>query len=91
MEIVLKDLCALIRKTTLHYQENCVQKDVQITDEFKEKFASSLSDRNYMADFYEYTAFITSPAGWYMYVPNQWFVVAAYAVGVYTSKRIRTF
>lgn len=68
-----------------------MQKDVQITDEFKEKFASSLSDRNYMADFYEYTAFITSPAGWYMYVPNQWFVVAAYAVGVYTSKRIRTF
>jgi len=83
MEPVLKDLCALIRKSTLHYQENCEQKDVQLTDEFKMKFAGYFRDRDYMVDFYEYTAFITTSAGRYMFVPNQWFVVAAYSVGVY--------
>ena len=85
MEPILKDLCALIRKSTLHYNESCEQKDVSLTDEFKEKYGNDLRRKNYMVDFYDYTAFITTSTGNYMFVPNQWFVIASYAVGVYTE------
>lgn len=82
-EPVLKDLFALIRKSTIHYNDTCEQKDVVLTDDFKEKFGKYLRDQNYMVDFYRYTAVITTPVNNYMFVPNQWFVIAAYAVGVY--------
>lgn len=85
MEPILKDLCALIRKSTIHYNDTCEQKDVVMTDDFKDAFGGYLREQNYMVDFYRYTAEITTPVGNYMFVPNQWFVIAAYAVGVYSE------
>lgn len=82
---VLKDLCALIRKSTLHYNETCEQKEVILTDEFQNLYGSYLRNHNYTVDFYNYTAVITTPIGNYMFVPNQWFVIAAYAIGVYVE------
>ena len=80
---VLKDLFALIRKSTIHYNDTCEQKDVVLTDDFKDTMEKYLQDQNYMVDFYQYTAVITTPVNNYMFVPNQWFVIASYAVGVY--------
>ena len=85
MEPILKDLCALIRKSTIHYNETCEQKDVVLTEEFQDLYGQYLRNNNYGVDFYKYTAVITTPIGNYMFVPNQWFVIAAYAVGVYTE------
>lgn len=85
MEPILKDLCALIRKSTIHYNETCEQKDVILTEEFQELYGEYLRNHNYNVDFYKYTAVITTPIGNYMFVPNQWFVIAAYAVGVFTE------
>lgn len=82
-EPVLKDLSALIRKSTIHYNDTCEQKDVVLTDDFKDRFGKYLRDQNYMVDFYQYTAVITTPVNNYMFVPDQWFVIASYAVGVY--------
>ncbi len=82
-EPVLKNLFALIRKSTIHYNDTCEQKDVVLTDNFKNRFGKYLRDQNYMVDFYQYTAVITTPVNNYMFVPNQWFVIASYAVGVY--------
>ncbi len=84
-EPILKDLCVLIRKSAIHYNETCEQKDVILTEEFQEKFGNYLRENNYTVDFYEHTAVISTPVGNYMFVPNQWFVIAAYAVGVYTE------
>ena len=83
MEPILKDLCALIRKSTIHYNETCEQKDVIMTDEFQDLYGKYLRGNNYGVDFYQYTAVVTTPIGNYMFVPNQWFVIASYAVGVY--------
>lgn len=85
MEPILKDLCALIRKSTIHYNETYEQKDVILTEEFQELYGEYLRSNNYGVDFYKYTAVITTPIGNYMFVPNQWFVIASYAVGVYTE------
>lgn len=85
MEPILKDLCVLIRKTTIHYNETCEQKDVVLTEEFQQRFGDYLRNKNYTIDFYGYTAVISTPVGNYMFVPNQWFVIAAYAIGVYTE------
>lgn len=85
MEPILKDLCALIRKSTIHYNETCEQKDVVLTEEFQDLYGQYLRGNNYAVDFYKYTAVITTPIGNYMFVPNQWFVIASYAVGVYTE------
>lgn len=84
-EPILKDLCVLIRKSTMHYNETCEQKDVILSDEFKDKMEEYLRDQNYTVDFYEHTAVISTPASNYMFVPNQWFVIASYAVGVFTE------
>ena len=84
-EPILKDLCVLIRKSTIHYNDTCEQKDVMLSDEFQTIIGKYLRDKNYTVDFYEYTAVISTPACNYMFVPNQWFVIASYAVGVFTD------
>ena len=85
MEPILKDLCVLIRKTALHYSETCPQGDTILTESFRNKLGAYLRDRDYVVDFYDYTAVINTSADNTMYIPNQWFVVAAYALGVYTE------
>ena len=85
MNPILKDLCVLIRKSTIHYTETCPQNDIRLTDEFKREYKDYLSDKKYDIDFYDYSAVITTSAGLYMFVSNQWFIVASYAVGVYSE------
>lgn len=85
MEPILKDLCVLIRKTTLHYRETCPQGDTILSESFQERLGKYLRDKDNVVDFYKYTAVINTTAGNTMYIPNQWFVVAAYALGVYTE------
>ena len=83
MEPILKDLCVLVRKSTIHYLDTCPQNDVELNNEFKDRYNSYLSTKNYTVDFYEHTAVISTSAKLYMYISNQWFVVASYALGVY--------
>jgi len=85
MPSILKDLNLLIRKTSIHYRDNCPQCDVILNEEFQELHGNYIRKRNFMVDFYKYTAVITTSVGNTMYVPNQWFVVASYALGVFTE------
>ena len=82
---ILKDLCVLIRKSTIHYNETCEQQDVILSEAFQNKFGKYLRQQNYTVDFYTHTAVISTPVGNYMFVPNQWFVIASYAVGVFSE------
>ena len=85
MDPILKDLCVLIRKSTLHYRENCPQGDVLLTENFQECYGKYLRDKDFMVDFNRYTAVITTSVGNSMFVPNQWFVISTYALGVFTE------
>lgn len=85
MAPILKDLNVLIRKSTIHYREDCPQGDVVLTEEFQQRHGEYLRNKSFLVDFYGYTAVITTSVGNTMYVPNQWFVVASYALGVFTE------
>lgn len=45
MEPILKDLGVLIRKSTIHYNDTCEQKDVVLTDDFKDRLGKYLRDQ----------------------------------------------
>lgn len=85
MAVILKDLSVLIRKSALHYSENCDNGDVILTDDFKKKFQEYLHGRDSDIDFNTYTAVAITSRGNYVFIPNQWFVIAAYGAGVYSE------
>lgn len=82
-EHILKNLRVLIRNATLKYTGEYVWQDVSLTNDFKNTYSDYLSQHNYSIEFFDSTAVITTSASRYIFVPNQWFVIASYAVGVY--------
>lgn len=83
--IVLRDLSALIRQSTVHYNEDFVWQDVELTNDFKDAYEEYLDKHEYTIEFFNATSVITTSTKRNIFVPNQWFVMASYAVGVYTE------
>lgn len=82
---VLRDLSTLIRQSTIHYNQDFVWQDVELTNEFKEAYEEYLGKIKWSIEYYNATSVITSPTARNIFVPNQWFVIASYAVGVYSE------
>lgn len=82
---ILRDLGALIRQSTIHYNQDFVWQDVELTNEFKEAYEEYLGKIKWSIEYYNATSVITSPTSKNIFVPNQWFVIASYAVGVYSE------
>lgn len=82
---LLKDLGALIRQSTIHYNQEFVWQDVELTNEFKDAYEEYLDKNKYIIEFFGATSVITTPTRKNIFVPNQWFVIASYAVGVYSE------
>lgn len=80
---ILKNLRALIRKASISYTNEFIWQDVELTDEFQNLYEEYLSLNNYNIEFHRFTSVITSSSSKYIFVPNQWFVIASYAVDVY--------
>lgn len=80
---ILKNLHSLIRNAALTYMNEFVWQDIELTEEFKDAYAAYLKKNRYDIEFLGCTAVITSSSTKYIYVPNQWFVIASYAVEVY--------
>lgn len=81
--VILKNLQNLIRESTVHYNQEFVWQDVELTNEFKDAYERYLDDNKWQIEYNKNTAVITSPTTKQIFMPNQWFVIAAYAVGVY--------
>lgn len=79
---LLKNLHSLIRNSALTYMNEFIWQDVELTEEFKSAYTSYLKRNRYDVEFLGATAVITSPYAKYIYVPNQWFVIASYVVDV---------
>lgn len=79
----LCDLSALIRQTSIHYNKDFVWQEVRLSENFKSAFAGYLEKNGANIQYFESTSIITTRTCKNIYVPNQWFVIAAYAVGVY--------
>lgn len=82
-EEILRDLGSLIRQSTVHYNQDFVWQDVTLTNEFKRTYEVYLSKLNASIEYYDSTSVITTSTSKYIFVPNQWFVIASYAVGVF--------
>lgn len=82
---LLKDLGVLIRQSTIHYNQNFVWQDVELTNEFKEAYQEYLETNRWQIEYFNATSVITTPTAKNIFVPNQWFVIASYAVGVYNE------
>ena len=82
---ILRNLHNLIRNSTLKYTNEFIWQDIELTNEFKSEYFSYLNENGYDIEFLEHTAIITTPSLKYIYVPNQWFVIASYAVEVYVE------
>ena len=80
---ILKNLHSLIRNSALSYMNEFVWQDIELTTEFKNAYERYLKKSNYDIEFLGATAVITSPYAKYIYVPNQWFVIASYAIETY--------
>lgn len=81
--LILKNLSSLIKNGTKKYNDEFVWQDVELTDEFKNEFESILKNTNNDIEFFNYTAVLKSPLDKTIYIPNQWFVIASYALETY--------
>jgi len=79
----LRSLGALIRKASSRYSNEFVWQDVTLTGEFQDAYTAFLEKSKYEIEFFESTAVITTPQSRYIFVPNQWFVIASYVVDIY--------
>lgn len=82
---ILRDLSTLIRQSTVHYNQDFAWQDVELTNEFKNAYEEYLDKHEYAIEFFDATSVITTSTKRNIFVPNQWFVMASYAVGVYTE------
>jgi hypothetical protein len=80
---IFLNLSNMIRNTTIRYTNEFVWQDVELTEEFQFAYENYLEKTNYSIEFHKSTAVITSPLSKYIFVPNQWFVIASYVVEVY--------
>ncbi len=77
--VILKDM-GLIVKETRKKLLDFSHEDIQLSDSFKKAFSSYISRAGNEIVFERTTAIITNSSGQKIYAPNQWFIIASYAV-----------
>lgn len=81
--VILRNLSSLIKYGTKRYNTEFIWQDVELTEEFKNEFESVIKHTNNEIEFLKYTAVLKSPLDKIIYIPNQWFVIASYALDIY--------
>lgn len=80
---VLRNLNQLIRVSTVHYKNSFELTEVILTKDFMAKYTQCMNKMGYQIEFFDSTAIITTPTFKNIFLPNQWFAIAAYAVDVF--------
>lgn len=76
----LRDLGEIAAKIREDIKNNFVYDDVSLSQGFKKAFSNNISSGGNSVEFKKTTVVITNAAGQKIYAPNQWFVLASYAV-----------
>lgn len=76
----LKDLTPLLNDVTNKVNDPYTACDIELSDYFKQSYRAFLNEKGDDIAFSEKTATVTNSTGLKIYVPNQWFVLASYAV-----------
>ena len=82
---LLRNLNKLIRDSSILYRNEFECKDVQLSDDFKLLYKTFLQEKGYESEYYQFTTSVISSSTKYIFVPNQWFVIASYAKEVVAS------
>ncbi len=78
--MVLKDLGRLVSDCIAKYNTEFVWQDVRLSDEFRIAFSSCISKGGGLIRYLDYSAIVTTSKNRQIFAPNQWFVIASYAV-----------
>ena len=78
--ILLKDLGQLVRSVKKRIDQSFTYDDVCLSFGFKNAFSNNIFASGNSIQFKKTTATITASVGQKIFLPNQWFVLAAYAV-----------
>lgn len=78
--MVLKDLGRLVSDCVAKYNTEFVWQDVRLSDEFRIAFSSCISKGGGLIRYLDYSAIVTTTKNRQIFAPNQWFVIASYAV-----------
>lgn len=79
-EIKLKDLGEMVSSIRNRISQEFSNKDVYLSSTFQAAFADNVSESGNTIEFEERTATMTNSGGLKIYMPNQWFILAAFAV-----------
>lgn len=77
---VLEDLGQVVQDTKKRLSEEFIPTDVRLSDAFKQAYSSYIRGRGENVEFQKTTAIVTNSGNLNIYVANQWFVIATYAV-----------
>jgi hypothetical protein len=76
----LRDLGKLAAQTRKRLDEEFPKTDIKLSNAFKNAFDAYIQNTGNSVKFNETTAEITNSSGQKIYLPNQWFLLASYAV-----------
>lgn len=77
---MLKDIGELVIATKENLANKFIPADVELSEGFKQAYTAYQNERGEDAEFLKNTAIITTGGNLNIYVANQWFVIASYAV-----------
>ncbi len=77
---MLQDLGLLYDQAKNNFRNNYINRDVKLTENFKNAYGAYMRNRNNSIDFLETTTKIVTNGSLDIYVPNQWFVIASYGI-----------
>ncbi len=76
----LCDLGEIVQKTKIKLETEFTYSDISLGATFKAAFAKSIKNSGNNVQYNSTTAIITTSSGQRIYAPNQWFLIATYAV-----------
>lgn len=77
---MVRNLNELGQAAKQHYQNTFTNSDFELNRDFKERFSRVLEVRDYIIEYFDYSAEITSTSGNKIFCPNQWFYIATFTV-----------
>lgn len=76
----IKDLGEIVKETRQKMSDAFIPTEVELSDSFKLAYTAYMHSRNENVEFMKTTAIVTNAGNLNIYIANQWFVIATYAV-----------
>lgn len=82
---ILKNLNAVLYYNKEHFDNEFVNQEVILCDDFKAAFQDYMETRGKEIEFFQHTSVLTNSEGQKIYIANQWFAIASYFVDFCTE------